>query len=169
MSSAVTLLQLALSLLIAAQQPNVPENLKVQAIQTANIAISYAQSELHISAVNTPIVIASVPPVSAPPKAPLVSLIVGGKEGKIEATHNRTCQGREAGTSSPCWHATVSWETTGFEPYSCFFSDGPSWGSGYWGLSGSKESDFLEGKTIFRLQCKNDQGSFFNEVEINVI
>lgn len=38
------LLKLALALLIAAQQPNVPQNLKIEAISTANIAISYAIS-----------------------------------------------------------------------------------------------------------------------------
>lgn len=37
--TAITLLHLALSLLIAAQQPNVPESLKTQAIQVANAAI----------------------------------------------------------------------------------------------------------------------------------
>lgn len=37
---------LALSLLIAAQQPNVPENLKIQATKTALYAISVAQSDL---------------------------------------------------------------------------------------------------------------------------
>lgn len=54
-NSVVALLQLALSLLIAAQQPNVPENLKIQAISTANYAISYAQSELHKDSIQTPL------------------------------------------------------------------------------------------------------------------
>lgn len=40
------ILMLALSLLIAAQQPNVPENLKIQATNTALYAISVAQNEL---------------------------------------------------------------------------------------------------------------------------
>lgn len=42
MASATLLLQLALSLLIAAQQPNVPEDLKIRAISTAEYAISVA-------------------------------------------------------------------------------------------------------------------------------
>jgi len=41
--TSITLLHLALALLIAAQQPNVPETLKNQAIFTAQTAIAYAQ------------------------------------------------------------------------------------------------------------------------------
>lgn len=46
MNQALTLLHLALSLLLAAQQPNVPEALKNQAISTAQYAITFAQDEI---------------------------------------------------------------------------------------------------------------------------
>lgn len=42
-SIAFNLLGLALQLLIAAQQPNVPTDIKIQAVQTATYAIEYAQ------------------------------------------------------------------------------------------------------------------------------
>lgn len=45
MTSATVLLHLALSLLMAVQQPNVPESLRLQAISVANIAIEAALKE----------------------------------------------------------------------------------------------------------------------------
>lgn len=43
-SIAFNLLGLALQLLIAAQQPNVPTEVRIQAVQTATYAIEYAQA-----------------------------------------------------------------------------------------------------------------------------
>lgn len=51
-SIAAQLLGLALQLLIAAQQPNVPTELKIQAVQTATYAIEYAQASMPDEALN---------------------------------------------------------------------------------------------------------------------
>ncbi len=48
---AQALLQLALALLIAAQQPNVPIDLRNQAISTANMALQYSIEHPDIAAI----------------------------------------------------------------------------------------------------------------------
>lgn len=71
-----TLLGLALQLLVAAQQPNVSQTLKDQAISVALIAIQYAQDNatttqaLTPSATPTPATI-TVTPTQQPPAAPV--------------------------------------------------------------------------------------------------
>lgn len=75
------LLQLALALLIAAQSPNVPENVKIQAIETANMAIAYAMTPTALEAPTrqiSPQATFSESPtqVNTPEQAPTCSLSV---------------------------------------------------------------------------------------------
>jgi len=66
---AITLLKFALALLIAAQGPNVPQDLKTQAINVANQAIVAAQAEIiaESAAPVVPVTTTEVTPVQATP------------------------------------------------------------------------------------------------------
>ena len=83
-----TLLSMALALLIAAQQPNVPEITKNQAIETALFAISFAQTYKEESAQVT---------FKGTPKAqtPLLEIIPGSSDDTWEAAVARK-EAREA-------------------------------------------------------------------------
>lgn len=82
MTSATVLLHLALSLLMAVQQPNVPESLRLQAISVANIAIEAALKEQAAVpvAVGTPV---AAPEIVAAPLIPRCTLRAVHHEGNV--------------------------------------------------------------------------------------
>lgn len=85
MTAAYTLLSLALSLLIAAQQPNVPAEIRTYAVQVAQSAIQVANAELASkpapAVIFTPNpVITAAPEAQTVPVAPLYSLQILSSE-----------------------------------------------------------------------------------------
>jgi len=102
MTSATVLLQLALALLMAVQQPHVPEYLRTQAISVANIAITAAIEEQKAPVV-APV---SMPVAIEAPTAPLIPSC------KLRAVHHEG-------------NVAVFWDS--FENDKAVFWWSPSW------------------------------------------
>lgn len=104
---AITLLKLALTLLIAAQGANVSPELRAQAVQVANQAITVAQAELAVKSAPTPVFAATGGVGALPPKEECSSnpeLVVTPPSSSNLTTHQYS--------SSPPWTHLVGYTLT---------------------------------------------------------
>lgn len=164
-NSVTALLQLAMSLLIAAQAPNVPQELRFQAINTANYAISYAQSQLHTQAVLTdnPEVVAT-PDIEEIPKS-WADIKVDGKEGIVTLNPKNVCVLSANEPPVPCVNALLSWSSEGTIDPGCGITGGRTW-AGNWGLNGSKSDTLLDGSVV-KIECDTAEGKISDSVTIH--
>lgn len=164
-------LSLALQLLLAAQRPNVPIELKIEAVRVATLAINMAENSTNVLD-TTAIVPSTVNPSFGSVDTTPVKQDTPSVDLKVNDLDSVDIKPSGCITNfvATCAPVRVSWNSSNVFTNSCSITaNNPFPWSGNFGSSGEKTGNVSATSTTLTFTCNSDSGYIFDSVVINLI